>query len=32
MNIEKEQVSKIVQLLVSDKEEIQVTSNFACIQ
>ena len=26
-NIEKEQVSKIVQLLVSDKEEMQVTSS-----
>ena len=29
-NIEKEQVSKIVQLLVSDKEEMQVTSIFEC--
>ena len=27
-NIEKKQVSKIVQLLVSDKEEMQVTSIF----
>ena len=30
-NIEKEQVSKIVQFLVSDKEEMQVTFIFECI-
>ena len=29
-NIEKKEVSKIVQLLVSDKEEMQVTSIFEC--